>query len=74
MLVFDVVRHPCNDSDMLRRLINCIIIIIITIIKVMLLTGVYPSQDASVLLRLKWLCICIAVSCECVVFKATVAQ
>ena len=27
MLAFDVVRRPCSDSDMLRRLINCIIII-----------------------------------------------
>jgi len=34
VLAFDVVRRPCSDSDMLRRLINCrIIIIIFTIIK-----------------------------------------
>ena len=32
MLAFDVVRRPCNDSGMLRRLINCRIIIIIIII------------------------------------------
>ena len=31
MLAFDVVRRPWSDSDMLRRLINCRIIIIIII-------------------------------------------
>jgi len=32
VLAFDVVRRPCSDSDMLRHLINCRIIIIIIII------------------------------------------
>jgi len=32
MLAFDIVRRLCSDSDMLRRLINWRIIIIIIII------------------------------------------
>ena len=31
-MAFDVVRRPCSDSGMLRRLIKCRIIIIIIII------------------------------------------
>jgi len=37
VLSFDVVRRPCSDSDMLRRLINCRIIIIIIIIVIIII-------------------------------------